>query len=50
MLKEINLQNQGYGFMPKYNSALTSEQNADLYRKYYENYWLNTPGTPVGNQ
>jgi RHS repeat-associated protein len=50
MLKEINLQGQGYGFVPKYNSALTPEQNANLYKQYYENYWFNIPGTPVGNQ
>jgi hypothetical protein len=50
MLDEINLQRQGYGFMPKYNSALTPEQNANLYKQYYENYWLNLPGTSVGNQ
>jgi RHS repeat-associated protein len=50
MLNEINLQNQGYGFMPKYNTSLTPEQNTNLYKQYYENYWLNPPGTPVGNQ
>ncbi len=50
MMNEINLQNQGYGFKPKYNPALTPEQNANLYKQYYENYWLNTPGTPVGNK
>ena len=50
MLNEINLQNQGYGFLPKYNPSLTSEQNATLYNLYYENYWLNIPGTSVGNQ
>jgi hypothetical protein len=50
MINEIGLQKQGYGFIPKYNSTLSPEQNANLYRKYYGNYWLNTPGTPVTNQ
>lgn len=49
MMNEIKLQNQGYGFKPKYNPTLTPEQNANLYKQYYENYWLNPPGTPVGN-
>ena len=50
ILNEINLQKQGYGFAPKYNSVLTPEQNANLYKQYYEDYWLNFPGTPVHNQ
>ena len=50
MLNEINLQNQGYGFIPKYNSSLTPSQNTNLYKQFYENYWLNLPGVPVGNQ
>lgn len=49
ILKEINLQNQGYGFF-KYNPALTQEQNLNLYKQYYESYWHNIPGTPVGNK
>ena len=36
--------------LPKYNSVLTPEQNANLYKQYYEDYWLNFPGTPVQNQ
>lgn len=47
MLNEIKLQKQGYGFIPKYNPNTTPEQNFNLYKKYYENYWLNTPGVPV---
>ena len=50
ILNEINLQKRGYGFAPKYNSVLTPEQNANLYKQYYEDYWLNFPGTPVQNQ
>ena len=50
ILNEINLQKRGYGFVPKYNSVLTPEQNANLYKQYYEDYWLNFPGTPVQNQ
>ncbi|MCS3311727.1 hypothetical protein NXX38_07015 [Bacteroides sp. BFG-637] len=50
ILNEINLQKRGYGFAPKYNSVLTPEQNANLYKQYYEDYWLNFPGTPVHNQ
>ncbi|HAT61961.1 MAG TPA: hypothetical protein DCS83_05350, partial [Prevotella sp.] len=50
MLNEINLQNQGYGFIPKYNSSLTPSQNTNLYKQFYENYWFNLPGVPVGNQ
>lgn len=50
MMSEIKLQNQGHGFKPKYNPTLTPEQNANLYKQYYENYWLNPLGTPVGNE
>ncbi len=50
MLKEIDLQNQGYGFRPQYNPSLTLEQNTTLYKQYYDNYWNNPPGTPVRNQ
>ena len=48
MLKEIDLQKQGYGFMPKYNKNLTPLQNEELYKKYYDSYWNgNWPGYPV---
>lgn len=50
MLKEIDLQNQGYGFKPQYNPSLTIDQNTNLFKKYYENYWNNIPGTPVRKQ
>src|SRR5690554_706752 len=50
MLKEIDLQHQGYGFKPQYNPSLTLEQNTNLFKKYYEDYWNNTPGTSVRNQ
>ena len=50
MLNEINLQKQGYGFIPKYNPALSQKQNDNLFLKYYENYWNNIPGTPVTNK
>jgi hypothetical protein len=36
--------------MPKYNPSLTPEQNTNLYMQYYENYWLNPPGTAVENK
>ena len=50
MLNEIKLQNQGYGFLPKYNHALSNAQNAELATQYYYDYWLNIPGIPVGNK
>lgn len=50
VMDEINLQKQGYGFVPKYNSTLTPEQNATLYKQYYHDYWLNIPGKPVGSK
>jgi RHS repeat-associated protein len=49
MLKEISLQNKGYGFF-NYNKAFNNEQNTGIYKEYYENYWNNWPGTPVKNQ
>lgn len=47
MIKEIKLQKQGYGFIPAYNQHLSSKQNELLFTKYYENYWIHTPGNPV---
>jgi hypothetical protein len=43
MLNEINLQNQGYGFKPKYNPSLTPEQNSNLFKLYYDDYWNKPP-------
>lgn len=40
ILNEINLQKRGYGFAPKHNSVLTPEQNANLYKQYYEDYLI----------
>jgi RHS repeat-associated protein len=48
MIREIDLQNQGYGFKPKYDSKLSQKENAQQLQKYYEEYWYNIPGTPVG--
>jgi hypothetical protein len=50
MLNEIKLQNQGYGFIPKYNPSLKQEQYDNLYKEYYDEYWNNTPGKSVGNK
>ena len=48
MLKEIELQKQGYGIY-KYNKKLTNSQNEELYSKYFTNYWDQDqwPGYPV---
>ena len=48
MLKEIELQKQGYGIY-KYNNKLTNSQNEELYSKYFTNYWDQEqwPGYPV---
>ena len=48
MLKEIELQKQGYGIY-KYNNKLTNSQNEELYSKYFTNYWDQDqwPGYPV---
>ena len=48
MLKEIELQKQGYGIY-KYNNKLTNSQNEELYSKYFTNYWdqEQCPGYPV---
>ena len=48
MLKEIELQKQGYGIY-KYNKKLTNSQNEELYSKYFTNYWEQDqwPGYPV---
>ena len=48
MLKEIELQKQGYGIY-KYNNKLTNSQNEELYSKYFINYWDHDqwPGYPV---
>jgi RHS repeat-associated protein len=47
MLNEINLQIQGYGVSPKYDSNLSHEENSMRYFKYYKNYWESRPGEPV---
>ena len=48
MLKEIELQKQGYGIY-KYNNKLTISQNEELFSKYFTNYWDQElwPGYPV---
>lgn len=47
MIREINLQKQGYGFPPVYDKSISDELNKQKYEQYYENYWFNIPGTPV---
>lgn len=44
---EINLQKQGYGLPPKYDSNLSQEENEKRYNEFYLDYWLNTPGQDV---
>lgn len=46
-LHEIQLQMSGYGVHPKYDHNLSREQNAARDFKIYDNYWVNSPGTPV---
>ncbi|GGD34330.1 hypothetical protein [Flavobacterium orientale] len=47
MKSEIELQMQGYGVMPVYDSKLNSNEVLSNYKKYFEDYWLNTPGEDV---
>lgn len=47
MMNEINLQMQGYGVAPKYDSNLSNKQNEENYIKYFLDYWSNTPGQDV---
>lgn len=47
MVKEIGLQKQGYGMIPKYNSAVSKEVNDVEYYKKYLNYWKELPGKDV---
>jgi RHS repeat-associated protein len=44
---EINLQNKGYGVIPKYNKSLSNKANEQLFLKFYSDYWNNTPGQIV---
>lgn len=32
------------------SSSLSTDQNDNLYKQYYENYWHNTPSMPVVNK
>ena len=50
MMKEIELQNKGFGFKPRYNNALSNEENMKAYKKLYTDYWNNIPGEPVKNR
>jgi RHS repeat-associated protein len=43
---EISLQMQGYGIY-KYDKNLSLRQNESNFKKYYNDYWLNAPGTDV---
>ena len=39
MIGQIKLQQQGYGFRPKYNKSLTAEENESIMQRKYINYW-----------
>ena len=47
MQKEIDLQKQGYGVRPKYDSKASYDENLNRYNKLYRNYWFSTPGHEV---
>lgn len=47
MINEINLQRQGYGIMPKYDKNASQDQNDQKFLKYYNDYWMDEPGTDV---
>jgi hypothetical protein len=47
LISEINLQKQGFGLMPTYDPNYSVEDNSKKFEKYYNDYWLNTPGQEV---
>ncbi len=47
MFSEIELQMQGYGVHPQYNSKISQEDFILLEEKYFQDYWFNTPGKDI---
>ena len=47
MQNEINMQKHGYGVSPKFDPDASSEERRNLYNKFYQDYWFDTPGQVV---